>query len=215
MRVKVCGMSSARGRPGCGRPWGVCTWVCVLAGQPAIRRRGTCESQSFEPCRRLSPPWAISSDQPQADVNAVADRVGLGAVQLHGNETPESCEGIARRVIRAIGLAETTDISSILEWPSSVTLLVDAYDPEKHGGTGRPVNWTVAARVASRRPTILSGGLRAENVVTAITTVRPYAIDVSSGVEERPGVKGCAASSSVFRGCGRSGGAEAVKRDRS
>jgi phosphoribosylanthranilate isomerase len=113
----------------------------------------------------------------------------LAAVQLHGNETPAYCDGINRRVIRAIGLREKMDVRLIDEWPSSVTLLLDAYDPEKRGGTGRAVDWTVAADVASVRPTILSGGLRPENVGAAITTVRPYAIDVSSGVEARPGVK--------------------------
>ena len=188
MRVKVCGITrleDAQAAADLGAfALGFVFWPASPRFVDAERARSIV---------RALPPFVtavgVFVDQPQADVNEVADRVGLGAVQLHGNETPEYCGGITRRVIRAIGLPETTDISSILEWPSSVTLLVDAYDPEKHGGTGRPVNWTVAARVASRRPTILSGGLRAENVVTAITTVRPYAIDVSSGVEERPGVK--------------------------
>jgi phosphoribosylanthranilate isomerase len=134
-------------------------------------------------------PVGVFVDQPQDDVNALAETVGLAAVQLHGNETPAYCDGINRRVIRAIGLREKMDVRLIDEWPSSVTLLLDAYDPEKRGGTGRPVDWTVAADVASVRPTILSGGLRPENVGAAITTVRPYAIDVSSGVEARPGVK--------------------------
>jgi phosphoribosylanthranilate isomerase len=134
-------------------------------------------------------PVGVFVDQPQDDVNALAETVGLAAVQLHGNETPAYCDGINRRVIRAIGLREKMDVRLIDEWPSSVTLLLDAYDPEKRGGTGRAVDWTVAADVASVRPTILSGGLRPENVCAAITTVRPYAIDVSSGVEARPGVK--------------------------
>jgi phosphoribosylanthranilate isomerase len=134
-------------------------------------------------------PVGVFVDQPQDDVNALAETVGLAAVQLHGNETPAYCDGINRRVIRAIGLSEKMDVRLIDEWPPSVTLLLDAYDPEKRGGTGRAVDWTVAADVASVRPTILSGGLRPENVGAAITTVRPYAIDVSSGVEARPGVK--------------------------
>jgi phosphoribosylanthranilate isomerase len=134
-------------------------------------------------------PVGVFVDQPLDEVNHVADTVGLGAVQLHGHETPEYCDRVGRRVIRAIGLVETMDAGLAEEWPRSVTLLLDAYDPEKRGGTGRAVDWTVAAAVASKRPTILSGGLRPENVGAAITTVRPYAIDVSSGVEVRPGVK--------------------------
>jgi phosphoribosylanthranilate isomerase len=142
---------------------------------------------------RALPPFVIPVgvfvDQPLDDVNRIADAVGLGAVQLHGHETFSYCNEIHRRVIRAVGLRETMDARLAEEWPPSITLLLDAYDPEKRGGTGRPVDWTVAAAVASKRPTILSGGLRPENVAAAITTVRPYAIDVSSGVEVHPGVK--------------------------
>jgi phosphoribosylanthranilate isomerase len=70
--------------------------------------------------------------------------------------------------------------------------VLDAHDPVKRGGTGRSIDWSVASRVAGSRRTILSGGLTAENVRTAIHTVRPYAIDVSSGVESAPGVKDAA-----------------------
>jgi phosphoribosylanthranilate isomerase len=142
--------------------------------------------------RSLAPfviPVGVFVDQLQAEVNALAERVGLGAIQLHGNETPQYGAGMNRRVIRAIGLQESIDVRAIDQWPSSVTLLVDAYDPNKRGGTGRPVDWHLAAALAVRRPIILSGGLRPENVAAAIQTVKPYAIDVSSGVESRPGVK--------------------------
>jgi phosphoribosylanthranilate isomerase len=72
---------------------------------------------------------------------------------------------------------------------TQVTVLLDAHDPVRRGGTGRPIEWSVAAAVARRRPIVLSGGLTPDNVQTAIRTVRPYAIDVSSGVESGPGVK--------------------------
>ena len=117
---------SARGRPGCGRAWGVCTWVRVLAGQPAIRRRGTCEinrSSLAAVCHRRGRFRGSATGRRER-------RGGQGWVRgcaAHGNETPNAARA-SRRVIRAIGLPETTDISSILEWPSSVTLLVDAYD---------------------------------------------------------------------------------------
>jgi phosphoribosylanthranilate isomerase len=91
--------------------------------------------------------------------------------------------------VRAIGLTPMTDLASLRAWPASITLLLDAHDPEKHGGTGRTVNWALATRVAAMRRTILSGGLRPDNVGAAVDAVRPYAIDVSSGVEARPGVK--------------------------
>jgi phosphoribosylanthranilate isomerase len=188
VRVKVCGIT--RLEDACvAADLGACAIGFIF--WPASPRFIDAERARLI-VRALPPfvtPVGVFVDQPQDDVNALAETVGLAAVQLHGNETPAYCDGINRRVIRAIGLSEKMDVRLIDEWPSSVTLLLDAYDPEKRGGTGRAVDWTVAADVASVRPTILSGGLRPENVCAAITTVRPYAIDVSSGVEARPGVK--------------------------
>ena len=74
-------------------------------------------------------------------------------------------------------------------WPPEVTLLLDSVDEERRGGTGQPVDWTAAAALAARRRIILAGGLTPENVGEAIRTVRPFAVDVSSGVESAPGVK--------------------------
>ena len=67
--------------------------------------------------------------------------------------------------------------------------LIDASDPERRGGTGRTADWTQAARLSRLRPIVLAGGLSAASVAAAIATVRPWAIDVSSGVEESPGIK--------------------------
>jgi phosphoribosylanthranilate isomerase len=188
VRVKVCGITRLEDAY-VAADLGACAIGFVF--WPASPR--FIDAERARAIVRALPPFVIPVgvfvDQPQDDVNALAETVGLAAVQLHGNETPAYCDGINRRVIRAIGLREKMDVRLIDEWPSSVTLLLDAYDPEKRGGTGRPVDWTMAAAVASVRPTILSGGLRPENVGAAMTTVRPYAIDVSSGVEARPGVK--------------------------
>lgn len=128
-------------------------------------------------------------DQPRECVEETSAMVGLGAVQLHGSEPVAFCRGIRGPVIRAIGLAETFDSMSVHAWPAEITLLLDAHDPSQHGGTGRTVNWALAARIAAMRRTILSGGLRPDNVGAALDAVRPYAVDVSSGVETRPGVK--------------------------
>ena len=128
-------------------------------------------------------------DQAVDEVNAVADTVGLGAVQLHGHESAEMCRQCRRRVIKAVrlpGNGAGDDPGAV--WPGA-TILVDAFDPVRMGGTGRRVDWTRAARLARRRPLMLSGGLRAENVADAVRQVAPYGLDVSSGVESEPGVK--------------------------
>jgi len=73
--------------------------------------------------------------------------------------------------------------------PREVTVLLDAHDPQRRGGTGRPIAWDLARRAAKRRPVLLAGGLSPDNVSAAIERVRPYGVDVSSGVESAPGVK--------------------------
>ena len=128
-------------------------------------------------------------NQPIDEVNTIADRVGLGVVQLHGDEPVAACARCRRRVIKAVQLsAESTPEAVDTVW-AGATVLLDAFDPVRRGGTGCAVDWTLAARIARRRRTILSGGLRAENVGEAVRRVVPYGLDVSSGVESRPGVK--------------------------
>jgi phosphoribosylanthranilate isomerase len=126
-------------------------------------------------------------DQPLDYVRRVARLVPLDAVQLHGGESVEYCREAGTRVIKAIGASEAAD--TLNRWPREIVLLLDACDRVQHGGTGHAIDWTMAATVAKQRATILAGGLRAENIADAVARVRPYGIDVSSGVEARPGIK--------------------------
>ena len=120
------------------------------------------------------------------DVNALADRIGLTHVQLHGDETPDYARGVERAVIKA---TSAFGDDALAGWPSDTTWLVDARDPVRRGGTGRTADWLAAAEFARTRRVLLAGGLTPENVAEAIDTVRPYGIDVSSGVESAPGIK--------------------------
>ena len=129
-------------------------------------------------------------DQPVEYVTDVARGLKLGAVQLHGNETPESYAGAPARVIKAFGVADQAEVErDAMAVPPDVMVLLDAHDPVMRGGTGRAIDWSRAAAIARWRPIILSGGLDADNVQRAVETVAPFAIDVSSGVESAPGVK--------------------------
>ncbi len=125
-------------------------------------------------------------NQSAAEVNRIADRSGLGAVQLHGDESPSLAATLARPVIKALGRVDPTDVDI---WPARVTLLLDAYDPVRRGGTGQMADWASAAAVARRRRVMLAGGLTADNVRDAVAQVAPFGLDVSSGVESRPGIK--------------------------
>lgn len=123
------------------------------------------------------------------DVAAAVLEAGLDAVQLHGDESVEDYAGVGARVIRVASLTGDHSVAQAIAWPFAVTPLVDAVDHERRGGTGMVADWTRAARLATARPIILAGGLTAANVGAAIAAVHPWAVDVSSGVEDSPGLK--------------------------
>jgi phosphoribosylanthranilate isomerase len=128
-------------------------------------------------------------DQPLDEIAGVVESAGLGVVQLHGSEPESMWQLIGSPVIKAVGVTGRHDVRAMLDWPASVTPLLDAHDPVRKGGTGRVIDWGVAELAAKARPIVLSGGLTPDNVAHAIRTVRPWAVDVSSGVEHAPGVK--------------------------
>ena len=130
-------------------------------------------------------------DAPAEEIRAVVERVGLGAVQLHGDETAELVRRLPAgvSVIKAVALRSQADVAAALDLPDGLTVLLDVHDPVRRGGTGRTVDWTLAADVARRRRTYLAGGLGPDNVAEAIAAVRPYAVDASSRLEAAPGVK--------------------------
>ena len=113
----------------------------------------------------------------------------LHSVQLHGNEKATDFTKVGAPLIKAVMLAHSSDVARAIALPGEVTVLVDASDATKRGGTGRLADWSLAREVCEARPVILAGGLSASNVRDAIRAVRPWGIDVSSGVEAAPGVK--------------------------
>lgn len=128
-------------------------------------------------------------DQPVSHVVEVAGRIPLGAVQLHGGEAVEDFAAVRQPLIKAVAVTTSFVHDLVDRLPPGVTVLLDAHDPVRRGGTGQTIDWATAAQVAARRRTILSGGLHADNVGDAIAQVNPYMVDVSSGVESAPGVK--------------------------
>ena len=122
-------------------------------------------------------------------VNAVADQCGLDVIQLHGEETLGYCKTIRRRVIKAFRVKDISTLDVMVQYQVSGYLL-DAWSPAARGGTGQTFNWEIAAEATKRGLRIaLAGGLTPDNVAEAVTTVKPYAVDVSSGVESSPGHK--------------------------
>jgi len=122
-------------------------------------------------------------------VRTVFHSLGLSAVQLHGDESPEYCRNLAGpKIIKALRVGPEFDPGSITAYAASAILL-DASVRGSYGGTGRSFDWNAAIESKSYAPVILAGGLTIENVEEAIRTVRPMAIDVCSGVEAEPGRK--------------------------
>jgi phosphoribosylanthranilate isomerase len=121
-------------------------------------------------------------------VNAVAGQCRLDLVQLHGDEPPEYCDRIARRVIKAFRVKNISSLDPVRNYRVA-GILLDAYSPKTYGGTGLTFNWEMAQSAKTYGPVILAGGLAPDNVRQAVERVNPYGVDVSGGVEAAPGRK--------------------------
>lgn len=124
-----------------------------------------------------------------ADVHSVLEMVGPDCLQFHGEEDAGFCEQFNRPYIKAIRVRQDTDIEAyIAEHPRARAILFDTYVEQVPGGTGQRFDWS-AIPADCPKPVILAGGLNPANVAEAIRTVRPYAVDVSGGVEASKGIK--------------------------
>ncbi|MDA1183261.1 MAG: phosphoribosylanthranilate isomerase [Acidobacteria bacterium] len=121
------------------------------------------------------------------EIRLVADQAGLTTIQLHGDEPASYANELDRSVLRATTVDRIEQVAAA--WPADTIFLMDAADPVLRGGTGRTVDWGRAAAAARSWRIVLAGGLTPDNVAEAVDTVRPFGVDVSSGVEDAPGVK--------------------------
>lgn len=131
---------------------------------------------------------------PPARAAAILDECGLDLAQLHGDEPPADLAALAGRAFKAVrprDLAEARALAAAYSppAPAAPALLVDAAASGAYGGSGQIANWDLAAALAGETRLLLAGGLRPDNVAAAIAAVRPWGVDVASGVESAPGVK--------------------------
>jgi phosphoribosylanthranilate isomerase len=120
-------------------------------------------------------------------IRGVVAQTGVSTIQLHGDEPPAYADALDWPVLRAVTVGQVEEVSAA--WPPGTIFLMDSADPVRRGGTGRTIDWRQAASAARGRRIVLAGGLTPDNVADAIGTVRPFGVDVSSGVEDAPGVK--------------------------
>ncbi|MGA8142444.1 MAG: phosphoribosylanthranilate isomerase [Candidatus Acidiferrales bacterium] len=130
-------------------------------------------------------------NETEESILAIAGKVGLDYLQLHGEESPELVARLKHKfpVIKAIRVRESFRLSHLDAFHRASAFLLDGFDSRRHGGTGKTFNWNLARRSNGARRIFLAGGLTPENVAEAIHTAHPYAVDVCSGVEARPGRK--------------------------
>jgi phosphoribosylanthranilate isomerase len=138
-------------------------------------------------------------NQPATYIDGVASVVPLSAIQLHGDEPPEFAASLSRPVMKAVH----GDPGDATRWPERVLLMVDSRDSVRRGGTGQTADWGMAAAMARRRRMVLAGGLTPENIGEALARVRPFGVDVSSGVESSPGVKDARRMAALFAAIGQ------------
>jgi len=180
VRVKICGITDLEG-----------ALAAVAAGAHAVGFVFAESPRRMDPAavRRIVlnlPPFVskvgVFVNAPREDVEEIADYCGLDTLQFHGNEPPEYCAGWRCAVIKAFRVKDRSFLQEMSRYRVSAYLL-DACVPGKMGGTGIRCNWELAREAAKVGPVVLAGGINRENVEEAIRTVRPFALDVSSGVE--------------------------------
>jgi len=130
----------------------------------------------------------VFANEERQKIREIMQFAGIDVLQLHGDESPEMYT-VWHRVIRALRVKEFTDLRQLEEWNRVAALLLDTYSPGQFGGTGQIFNWDIAVEAKRFGKIILSGGLNPDNVERAIARVAPYAVDVSSGIEEKKGKK--------------------------
>lgn len=187
VRVKICGITR--------RDDAEHAIACGADALGLVFYQGSPRCVSLQQARRIVdglPPFVtlvgLFVNAAEETIHEAIEVCGLNAVQLHGDEPPAACRISSVKVIKALRVRSAATLEQIEAYQTSAILL-DAWDPDRYGGSGRSFDWQLATTVASRKALVLAGGLTPDNVAEAVRTVRPYAVDVSSGVELRPGIK--------------------------
>jgi len=132
---------------------------------------------------------ALFVDEQEARIREILERVPIDLLQFHGDESAKACRLYGKRYMKAVRMREGIDISDLaLHYRDAAGLLLDAYHPGAKGGTGSRFDWNMIPEHCAL-PIVLAGGLDADNARQAVQAVRPYALDVSSGVETEKGIK--------------------------
>jgi len=187
VKVKVCGMTSLED-----------ALVAVEGGADAVGfifYKKSPRSVTMKTVREIVlelPPFVdtvgVFVDETAEQINKIADYCNLDIIQLHGDESPTFCKKIRRKVIKAFRIKDMQSVKKLSSFQVSGFLL-DTFSENLHGGTGKVFDWNLALPAKKFGPVIMAGGLTPNNVQQAVRQIRPYGVDVCSGVESEPGIK--------------------------
>ena len=206
IRVKICGITRADQALAIGH-LGATTlgFICVPASPRYIEADqigAIAEALQADAHTAGLQRIGVFVDAPVAQIQQVVDRGQLTGVQLHGSETPQTCQLVKQalphiELIKAFRVRSPETLQTVAAYDVD-TLLLDAFHPQAHGGTGQTLDWRSLRDFQSPRPWLLAGGLKPSNVAQALGEVTPSGIDLSSGVEHSPGQKNIAQVSALF-----------------
>ena len=197
LRVKICGIT----RPEDGL-------AAATAGADAIGLVFADSPRRVSPDQARTiiaalPPFTkvvgLFVDAPASAIREILGQVPVDLLQFHGAEDPADCRLYGRPYIKAVRMAPGMDVvAEARRYADAAGLLLDTFEPGSAGGTGRTFDWTrIPAELG--KPLILAGGLTPENVAAAVRAIKPYAVDVSSGVEQSKGIKDAAKIAAFIR----------------
>jgi phosphoribosylanthranilate isomerase len=203
LRIKVCGITTAGDAEACvalGVDW---LGLNFVPGSPRAIDVSAA-SAIRDAVRGRAELVGVVADRNEAALQSLRQAAGLDRLQLHGNEPPELVRRLAPYAFKALRIGGAADVT--LAESFSGLLLIDAKVPGALGGTGRTVDFSLVVNLAKTRKVILAGGLTPANVAVAVRTVKPWGVDVASGVERSPRVKDLDKVKAFVEGARLSGG---------
>lgn len=186
-RVKICGITSAEDAAAAVEAGADAVGFVFVPGTPRLVHPEVAE-RIVAGLPPFITPVGVFVDQALDEVLRIAARCNLQAVQLHGDESEDFSRRIPIKVIKAVRVRDAESLRVLSTYPAH-SFLLDAFVEGQAGGTGTAIPWDLALQAKGHARIILSGGLRPDTVGLAVRRVRPYGVDVSSGVEVRPGRK--------------------------
>lgn len=203
MRVKICGITRPdQGKAIASMGANALGFICVPASPRYVTARQiqVVREQLPDNVERIG----VFANSPIAEIERIVADSGLTGVQLHGDESPDFCAQLRQvlpqvEIIKALRVKNAQELKQLDIYTSDVdTLLLDAYDPQQLGGTGKTLDWQTLQEFNPKCAWLLAGGLTPDNILNALSQVKPNGIDLSSGVERNPGDKDLSKVSQLF-----------------